>query len=236
MENVQKSQIVSIVIPTYNEKDNIINLITKINYELNENIIIVDDNSEDKTGDAVKSLGLQNVKVFIRNDEKGLGSALRYGISKALEMGSSFIITMDADFSHDPIYLKPMLDKAKQGYDLVIGSRYVKGGKIENWSYKRKMISHGANLLVRLLLRSPLKDNTSNYRIYSREASLRVLECNTADGYEFQICAIYKILKSKMRVCEVPITFRDREKGQSKLDNSQILNWFTYLLKLYFSS
>ncbi|AWR94280.1 polyprenol monophosphomannose synthase [Acidianus brierleyi] len=236
MENVQKSQIVSIVIPTYNEKDNIINLIKRINSELNGNIIIVDDNSEDKTGEAVKSLGLENVKVFIRTDEKGLGSALRYGISKALEIGSSFIVTMDADFSHDPIYLKSMLDKARQGYDLVIGSRYIKGGRIENWSYKRKMISWGANLLVRLLLRSSLKDNTSNFRVYSRGASLQVLQCNTANGYEFQICAIYKILKSKMRVCEVPITFRDREKGQSKLSYSQILNWFAYVLKLYFSS
>lgn len=236
MENVQKSQIVSIVIPTYNEKDNIINLIKRINIELNGNIIIIDDNSGDKTGEAVKSLGLENVKVFIRTNEKGLGSALRYGISKALEIGSSFIVTMDADLSHDPVYLKSMLDKARQGYDLVIGSRYIKGGKIENWSYKRKMISWGANLLVRLLLRSPLKDNTSNYRVYSRNASLHVLGCNTANGYEFQICAVYKILKSKMKVCEVPITFRDREKGKSKLDYSQILNWFTYVLKLYFSS
>ncbi len=236
MENVQKSQIVSIVIPTYNEKDNVINLIKKINTELNGNIIVVDDNSEDKTGEAVRSLGLENVKVFIRTNERGLGSALRYGISKALEVGSSLIVTMDADFSHDPVYLKSMIGRAGEGYDLVIGSRYIKGGKIENWSYKRKMISWGANLLVRLLLRSPLRDNTSNYRVYSRYAALSALNCNSANGYEFQICAIFKILKSKMRVSEVPITFRDREKGKSKLDYSQILNWFTYLLKLYFSS
>ncbi len=236
MENVQRSKVISVVIPTYNERDNAVSLIKEIANSVQGNIIVVDDDSQDKTADAVISLNLSNVKVFVRKNERGLGSALRFGISKALELGSSYVVTMDADFSHDPAFLKPLIEKAVEGYDLVIGSRYVRGGRIENWPLSRRLISKGANTIVRLLLKSPIRDNTSNYRVYSRRAAEKVLECRFADGYEFQICAVYKVLREHMRVAEVPIVFKDREKGESKLKVKEIVKWFNYVLRLYFSS
>ncbi len=236
MENLQRTKVISIVIPTYNERDNVVSLVKEIVSKVQGNIIVVDDDSQDKTAEAVMSLNLSNVKVFVRKNERGLGSALRFGLLKALELGSSYAVTMDADFSHDPAYLKPLIEKAVEGYDLVIGSRYVKGGRIENWPLSRRLISKGANLMVRLLLKSPIHDNTSNYRVYSRQAIEKVLECNSTNGYEFQICAVYQVLKNRLMVAEVPIVFKDREKGQSKLNFKEIVKWFNYVLKLYLSS
>ncbi|MCI2414236.1 MAG: polyprenol monophosphomannose synthase [Candidatus Aramenus sp.] len=236
MENLQRAKVISIVIPTYNERDNAVSLVKEIVSRVQGNIIVVDDDSQDKTAEAVISLNLSNVKVFVRKNERGLGSALRFGLLKALELGSSYVVTMDADFSHDPAYLKPLIEKAVEGYDLVIGSRYVKGGRIENWPLSRRLISKGANFMVRLLLKSPIHDNTSNYKVYSRQAIEKALKCESADGYEFQICAVYQVLKNHLKVAEVPIVFRDREKGQSKLKRKEILKWFNYVLKLYFSS
>ncbi|EWG07432.1 MAG: family 2 glycosyl transferase [Candidatus Aramenus sulfurataquae] len=236
MENLQRTKLISIVIPTYNERDNVVSLVKEILSKVQGNIIVVDDDSQDKTAEAVMSLNLSNVKIFVRKNERGLGSALRFGLLKALELGSSYAVTMDADFSHDPTYLKPLIEKAVEGYDLVIGSRYVKGGRIENWPLSRRLISKGANFMVRLLLKSSIHDNTSNYRVYSRQAIEKVLECDSADGYEFQICAVYQVLKNRLKVAEVPIVFKDRERGQSKLNFKEIVKWLNYVLKLYLSS
>lgn len=235
MANVQMRKI-AIIIPTYNERDNVVRLINEINKLFTANIIVVDDNSEDNTANAVKSLGLTNLKVLVRTNERGLGSAIRSGLNVVLNEGYDYAVTMDADLSHDPIYLPKMYQKAEQGYDLVIGSRYVKGGGIENWPLKRRIISKGANALFRLLIRSPLHDNTSNYRIYSRRAIKEVVKCDSANGYEFQICAVFRVLRANLKVAEVPIIFRDREEGKSKLTTGEIVRWFKYLIKLYTSS
>ncbi|MCY0883740.1 MAG: polyprenol monophosphomannose synthase [Acidianus infernus] len=228
---------ISIIIPTYNERDNVVLLIDRIVKLLpNSRILIVDDNSPDGTAEVLKNLGIPNLTVFVRN-ERGLGSALRYGIRKALELESEFIVTMDADLSHDPIYLPQMIKVAIEGkYDLVIGSRYINGGGIENWPLSRRIISRGANYLFKLISRSPLNDNTSNYRVYSRKASLLALDCETANGYEFQICSVFKIIKSNLKVIEYPIIFKNRKSGKSKLGISEILNWFLYIIKLSLSS
>jgi len=229
---------ISIIIPTYNERDNVVLLIEQIVKLLPDStILIVDDNSPDGTAEVLRNLKIPNLTVFVRK-ERGLGSALRYGIKKGLESGAEFIVTMDADLSHDPLYLPQMTKIAIEGkYDLVIGSRYINGGGIENWSLTRRIISRGANYLFRLISRSPLNDNTSNYRVYSRRAGLLALEdCETANGYEFQICSIFKIIKSNLKVMEYPIIFKDRKVGKSKLRISEILNWFLYSVKLSLSS
>jgi dolichol-phosphate mannosyltransferase len=226
----------AVIIPTYNEKDNIIALISKINEVINCDIIIIDDNSPDGTADAVRNLNLNNVKLIVRNRKMGLGSAIIDGMRYALDKGYNFIATMDADLSHNPIYLKIMYDRIKEGYDLVIGSRYINGGSIENWTLSRRIISKSANLFVRLLLRTGVKDNTSNFRIYSMRAVKEAILCNTAGGYEFQICALYRIIRSNMKVSEVPIVFRNREKGSSKLKPHELIRWLFYVVKLSLSS
>ena len=228
---------ISIVIPTYNERDNVVLLIQQIVKLLPDStILIVDDNSPDGTANALRNLKIPNLTVFVRN-ERGLGSALRYGIKKGLESGAEFIVTMDADLSHDPLYLPQMTKIAIEGkYDLVIGSRYVKGGGIENWSLSRRVISRGANYLFKLISHSPLNDNTTNYRVYSRKAGILALGCETANGYEFQICSVFKIVKSNLRAIEYPIVFKDRKVGKSKLRSLEILNWFLYSIKLSLSS
>lgn len=216
-----------VVVPTYNEADNIRILIKLIKeYVKDVTIIVVDDNSEDGTAEIAKEMG---AKVFVRTNEKGLGSALRFGLMKALELGLTKVATMDADLSHDPSYLPVMFGTDA---DLVIGSRYVKGGKIENWPLKRRVISKGANLITRVLLHSPIHDNTSGYRVYSSKAIEIVSSCQHAGGYEFQICAVYKALKNSLKVVEVPIIFKDRERGNSKLDTSKMLNWLWYVIRL----
>ena len=181
-------------------------------------------------------MNVPNLTVFVRN-ERGLGSAIRFGIRKALEAGSEFIVTMDADLSHDPAYLPQMIKTAVEGeYDLVVGSRYINGGGVESWPLSRRIISRGANLLFRLISHSPLHDNTSNYRVYSRRATELVLDCETANSYEFQICSVFKILKSGLKVTEYPIVFKNRRFGKSKLGISEILKWFSYVVRLLLSS
>jgi Glycosyltransferases involved in cell wall biogenesis len=228
---------ISVVIPTYNERDNVVLLVQQIVKLLPDStILVVDDNSLDGTAEALRNLKIPNLTVFVRN-ERGLGSALRYGIKKALELETEFVVTMDADLSHNPTYLPQMVKLAVEAdYDLVIGSRYVKGGGIENWPLRRRVISRGANYLFRLISRSPLNDNTSNYRVYSRKAGTLALNCETANGYEFQICSVFKIVKSNLRTVEYPIIFKDRKVGKSKLRSLEILNWFLYSIKLSLSS
>ena len=193
---------ISIVIPTYNERDNVVLLVQQIVKLLPDStILIVDDNSPDGTAEVLRNLKIPNLTVFVRN-ERGLGSALRYGIKKALELETEYVVTMDADLSHNPIYLPQMTKIAIEAdYDLVIGSRYIKGGGIENWPLRRRIISRSANYLFRLISRSPLNDNTSNYRVYSRKAGTLALNCETANGYEFQICSVFRIIKSNLRTC-----------------------------------
>ena len=218
-----------VVIPTYNEAENIKELIPQIRqYIPDVKIIIVDDNSQDGTAEVAKKL---DAEVFIRKNERGLGSALRFGLLKAYNLGFEYIATMDADLSHDPMYL-PAMFNASSNADLVLGSRYIKGGKIENWPLKRRIISKGANLLAKILLHLDTKDNTTGYRVYSRKAIEVVKECSHSNGYEFQICAIYQVKKHGLKTIEVPITFRDRSKGESKLGSEKIFEWFIYVLKL----
>jgi len=227
-----------VVIPTYNERENIIKLIGHIKNLLKDcYIIIVDDNSPDGTAEAIRSLGDASIHLIVRSKKLGLGSALRDGIKRALDIGCNRIATMDADFSHEPTYLKEMYEKSlAENVDLVIGSRYVKGSKIENWSIHRLIVSRTANLLTKILLHTKISDNTSNFRIYSRSAAEKAMECNDADGFEYQICSVFKVVKAGLIVVEYPIIFKDRKEGSSKLKISDIIRWFFYIIKLSLSS
>ncbi|BCS91298.1 MAG: dolichol-phosphate mannosyltransferase [Candidatus Micrarchaeota archaeon] len=220
-----------VIIPTYNEADNIKDLIRNIKSSISDiDIIIVDDNSPDKTAEIAKNEG---AIVYIRQSKQGIGSALRFGLDKALELGYDYAVTMDGDFSHDPIYIKDMLRYA-DSYDLVLGSRYTKGGSIKNWPFYRFLISKSANLVARVILGLySIHDLTTGYKLYSRKAiEALLINCSMAEGYEFQVCSVYMIVRSGLKVIEVPIVFTDRRNGVSKLGKMQIFEWILYLVEL----
>jgi len=227
-----------VVVPTYNEKENITNLITNIvKKNLNLDILIVDDNSPDKTSDIVKKLA-KNVsknKIFVldRKIKNGLGKAYIAGFNWALEHNYDIIIQMDADFSHDPKYLPQMLNEIKDN-DLVIGSRYVKGGGTKGWTIDRKILSRGGSLYAKTILMVPLNDLTGGFKCW-RSSLLKKINIDkiTSNGYSFQIEMNYRACKNKARIKEIPIIFVDRDKGKSKMNKKIILEaiWKVWSIK-----
>lgn len=239
-----KSQIpkVTVVIPTYNEAENIELLVRKI-FSLkipNLSIIIVDDNSPDGTGVIVERLKSKiknkkskiNLDVIHRKKKLGLGSAYLAGFEKALEDGADYIISMDADFSHNPTDILRLLEKAKD-YDLVIGSRYVQGGKFQVQYLNRKVLSWLANILTRLLLHLSIKDCTAGFKCYSRRF-IQSLDFGKIDspGYAFQVEMVYNVKQNGFSFVEIPIIFVDRNNGKSKVDLREILTSARSIFKL----
>lgn len=226
-----------VVIPTYNERDNIVNLIKDI---FGQNIpdlkiIIVDDNSPDKTALAVEDVKVNNPNIYLikRYNKLGLGSAYIAGFKKALALGADFIIEMDADFSHDPKDLSKLIQVCKDGFHLAIGSRKIKGGKIVGWNFKRKIMSHGAMTIARFFLRLKPKDVTSGFRCYRREVLEKIkLDNIKSNGYAFQEEMLYRTQKNKFQIKEIPVTFNDRKIGTSKLSNKDIIEFFVTIFKL----
>ena len=212
-----------IVIPTYNEIDNIEVILKKVfDLQLELDILIVDDNSPDKTYAKVQELietreyG-EKLHLIIRQKKEGLGKAYIEGFKWCLARGYAFVIEMDADLSHDPKYLPSFIENIKE-YDLVIGSRYVKGGGVVNWSLLRKFISFGGSTYARTILGISIKDVTGGFKCFRRE----VLEAIDLDnimsaGYAFQIEMNYRTILKGFRVKEVPIIFEDRVAGKSKM-------------------
>jgi len=230
-----------IIIPTYNEADNIKRLIIEIfNLDIPDlQIIVIDDNSPDKTADVVEkikeSMGW-NTKIFLikRNKKLGIGSAYIAGFKKALALNADYIFEMDADLSHNPQDIPLMLAKIADN-DLVIGSRKIKGGKIIGWNLKRKLMSNGAMFVSRLLLRLKPKDVTAGFRCYKKEVLQKIdLEKIKSNGYAFQEEMLYRTQKLGFKICEVPVIFRDRKFGQSKLSKKDILEFFLIIFKLRF--
>lgn len=212
-----------IVIPTYNEIENIETILEKVfALDLNLDILIVDDNSPDKTYVKVQELIDTDLykgalHLMIRENKEGLGRAYIAGFKWCLERDYSFIIEMDADLSHDPKYLPSFLENIKT-YDLVIGSRYVEGGGVVNWSLLRKFISFGGSTYARTILGLSIKDVTGGFKCFRRE----VLEAIDLDniisaGYAFQIEMNYRTILKGFSVKEVPIVFEDRIAGKSKM-------------------
>ena len=215
---------VCVVIPTYNEKGNIENII-KADLKTNPNvhILIVDDNSPDGTGKIVDNLIKENkfdgkLHILHRKGKLGLGTAYIEGFSWALQNGFDIFISQDADFSHNPKYIKNMLSFMEKGNDLVIGSRYVKGGGVVNWGIIRKLISRGGSLYSRILLLTNIHDLTGGYNCYSRK-SLETINLNSiiSNGYCFQIEMKFRNVLAGLKVKETPIIFEDRRVGKSKM-------------------
>jgi dolichol-phosphate mannosyltransferase len=210
----------TVIIPTYNERDNIGEIIPAILAYPRFQVLVVDDNSPDGTGDYVRELQEENPRVGLlsRPGKLGLGSAYIAGFRHALAAGASYIFEMDADFSHDPSYLPTLLDAAETSYDLVIGSRYVKGGGTTDWGVLRQLISRGGNLYAKLILWMPIADGTGGFRCYRRSV-LETLDLGAirSNGYSFQIEMAYRTVQAGCRVGETPIIFPDRRVGKSKM-------------------
>ena len=187
-------------------------------------LLIVDDGSPDGTAAIVKSLQAQyKDQLFIeeRSGKLGLGTAYLHGFTWGLERGYEYLFEMDADFSHNPDDLVRLLDACKEGADMAVGSRYIKGGKVANWDRKRLLLSFFASFYVRMILWIGIKDTTAGFKCYHR----RVLEAIdfkqvTFKGYAFQICMKYAAIRKGFKITEVPITFIDREFGTSKMSSS----------------
>lgn len=211
-----------IIIPTYKEVENIGLMIPAVlDQDPSYALLIVDDGSPDGTADAVRGLMKQypdRLHLLERPGKQGLGTAYILGFRWALERGYSFVLEMDADFSHDPKDLPRLIKACSEGADVSVGSRYVKGGKVENWPADRVLISKGASIYVRLITWMPVRDTTAGFVCYKRE----VLEAIDLDkirfiGYAFQIEMKYAAWRSGFRIREIPITFKDRVKGSSKM-------------------
>ncbi|MDD5747756.1 MAG: polyprenol monophosphomannose synthase [Actinomycetota bacterium] len=209
-----------IVIPTYNERENIERLVHELlNLECGVSILIVDDNSPDGTGEIADRLSAELPQVQVRHRAKkmGLGPAYKYGFAEALRMGADVVFEMDADFSHDPRYIPQFLSAIGE-HDVVIGSRYVEGGGIENWGITRRLISRGGSAYSRLMTGLKIRDCTSGYRCYRREV-LEAIDFSrmAARGYAFQVELAYVCVAMGFDVFELPIVFTDRRVGQSKM-------------------
>jgi len=225
-----------VVIPTYNECDNIANLIKKLqSLKESPDILIVDDDSPDGTSDIVRKLIQKNEGIYLlqRTGKRGLGSAYRDGFKFALRHGWEYICQMDADFSHDPQDVSRLLSCCVQGADVVIGSRYVKGGKIKGWPPKRWLLSRAANLYAQIITRSSIDDLTGGFKCFRREALEKIdLERVTSEGYVFQVEMNYWARKESLKIKQIPICFSDRQRGASKMGSQEAKEGFKQLLKL----
>lgn len=211
-----------VVIPTYNEKDNI-EAILRYVFDMNRNyhILVVDDSSPDGTGDIVRRLQREFAGLFLeeRKGKLGLGTAYIHGFKWGLARNYQFIFEMDADFSHNPDDLERLYHACKhEGGDLAVGSRYVKGGNVENWPWDRNMLSKGGALYTRLITWMPVKDPTAGFMCYKRDVLENInLDGISFVGYAFQIEMKFAAWKLGYEIREVPITFIDRKLGTSKM-------------------
>ncbi|NND77243.1 MAG: polyprenol monophosphomannose synthase [Flavobacteriales bacterium] len=229
-----------VIIPTYNEKENIEKIIRKvISMDEKFDILVVDDGSPDGTGNIVKTLQeeFSELNILERTEKNGLGSAYIAGFKWALEKGYKYIFEMDADFSHDPEDLKRLRQACKDGADMSIGSRYVKGGSISNWPLIRLMISYFGSMYARSVLWMGIKDTTAGFKCYTN----KVLSAISLDkvkfvGYAFQIEMKYRAYKKGFKIVEVPITFKDRTEGRSKMGAGIMKEGFLGVLKLRISN
>ena len=212
-----------IIVPTYNELVSAPLLVRRIfKYIPESNILVVDDGSPDKTADAIRELQQEfpTLHLLERKTKLGLGSAYRLGFTWGLERGYEELIEMDADLSHRVRDLKKMIDakELQPDVDLVIGSRWIPGGKTENWSRGRELLSRAANLYVRAMLGLGVRDSTAGFRIYSASMLKRLnMESIKSEGYSFQIEMTRAVHELDGKMIEVPITFRERENGVSKM-------------------
>ena len=226
-----------IVIPTYNERNNITALIKKIRHlHIDDlNILVVDDNSPDGTADAIEEMQVDCVEVMKRPKKLGLGSAYVDGFKYALSKGADMIVEMDADFSHQPYKIPELISSVKSGNDMCLGSRRVKGGSIIGWNFIRKFMSNSAMEFSRWFLNLKTKDVTGGFRCFHKRVFEKInLDDIKSNGYAFQEEIVYLLEKNNFKIKEIPITFVDRQKGASKLGIKEIINFFINICRLKF--
>jgi len=214
-----------VIIPTYNEIENVERMARKVmSLEGSFHILFVDDNSPDGTASCIEKLQEEFPgKLFLekRSGKLGLGTAYIHGFNWAIEKGYEYIFEMDCDFSHNPDDLIRLKSACEKGADLSIGSRYCRGGKVENWPLKRVLMSYFASIYVRLILLINIRDTTAGFKCYRKRVLEKInLEEVIFKGYAFQICMKYAAIRHGFKVVEVPITFIDRQFGDSKMSSS----------------
>jgi dolichol-phosphate mannosyltransferase len=210
-----------VCLPTYDERENLEPMVAALLQRLgpDDRVLVIDDSSPDGTGEIADRLaaGEPRVAVLHRAAKEGLGPAYVAGFRRALADGAELVLEMDCDFSHDPADVTRLIEAAA-GADLVLGSRYVDGGRIENWGALRRFVSRGGSLYAQALLAAPVRDLTGGFKCYRRKVLERIdLDAVSARGYAFQIETTYRALRAGFRVVEVPITFADRRVGTSKM-------------------
>ncbi len=232
---------VLIIVPTYNERDNIRPLVTGILYNTRNydaEILFIDDGSPDGTGEEIKKIQNEEprVKLIERGRKMGLGRAYVEGFNYAIKNGYSLVFEMDADLSHRPEYLPDFLELAKE-YDLIIGSRYVKGGGVKNWSVWRKFISRAGNIYARLILGFPFRDSTAGFKCFRTEVLKAISpETLSSEGYSFQRENVWRAWRKGFRIKEFPIIFYEREQGKSKMSKKIIFEAIFKILELKIKS
>jgi dolichol-phosphate mannosyltransferase len=224
---VSANPTVWLVLPTYNEADNVEPIVTAALEQLpaNRRVLVVDDGSPDGTGELADRLAAErdDVEVLHRDAKSGLGPAYVAGFRRALAAGADLVAQMDADFSHDPADLPRLLDAVREA-DLALGSRYVAGGGVEDWGPGRRAISRGGSAYARAVLGVPVRDLTGGFKVF-RRAVLEAIDLETIPslGYAFQIETTFRALRAGFRVVEIPIRFRDRRVGDSKMTGAIVV-------------
>ncbi len=209
------------MLPTYNEAENIVEVLERIRRASSElDVLVVDDGSPDGTADLAEKWGIEHdrVEVMRRSEKSGLGSAYRAGFGKGLGQGYEILVEMDSDLQHDPAMLPALIHAVEDGADLAIGSRYVPGGELPGMSFSRRFISQAGNLYVSFVLGMHVRDATAGFRAFSADALRGIdLPAIKADGYGFQVEMAYTVSRNGGRIVEVPITFGERQRGTSKM-------------------
>ncbi len=226
-----------VVIPTYNERNTILDLAQQVLQQPRCRVLVVDDNSPDGTGALVAAHAATEPRLAVlqRARKLGLGTAYLAGFAWALQQGAQLVCEMDADFSHDPLYLPFLIEKAELCYDVVIGSRYVHGGQTSDWGVLRQFISRGGNAYANAILGLRVSDSTSGFRCYRREVLERIdLHSIRSNGYAFQIEMVYRAQRAGFRIGEIPIIFPDRRVGRSKMSHAIVVEAMINVWRLRF--
>jgi dolichol-phosphate mannosyltransferase len=227
-----------IIIPTYNERENIGSIVPLVlERDPSIHVLIVDDNSPDGTGEIAEAMSKEDHRIFVihRQNKAGLGTAYITGFKFALEKGFDLIFEMDCDFSHDPKYISDFL-QAIQEADLVLGSRYISGVNVINWPMSRLLLSYYANVYSRIVTGLPVKDATGGFKCFRREVLEAIdLERIKSNGYSFQIEMSFRAWKKGFRIKEIPIVFEDRKVGQSKMSKRIVREavWMVWRLRMW---
>lgn len=230
-----------VIIPTYNEADNILKIIPEVlkntTPENEFNVLVVDDNSPDGTASMVEGLNNDKVNILKREKKLGLGTAYLAGFRYAIKNEYDYVFEMDADFSHDPKYLIEFIKKINEGYDLVIGSRYINGISVLNWPIRRLILSYLASMYTRIVTGLKVMDTTAGFMCY-RVTALKQIDLDQvkSNGYSFQIEMKFKFYKKGFKITETPILFIDRREGESKMSRKVVYEAYFMVWKLKFKS